>query len=176
MIKGEFSGPRPAVRIVEGKDHLMPRISSFMILSAPEQSVLRIRKQVPINRLPEFIGESFATLGASLNALGCTLSDIPFVAFEESEPGSLLVGVCFPLPAPLPDADAIEAVVLPAEKIVCCMYLGSYEGTMAVQEEMHAWIAQQGFAKPAVSYETYYNGHEFPEEHFLTKIAMPLQK
>ena len=154
----------------------MPRISSFMILSVPAQPLLRIRKKVPMNNLPAFIGESFGALGERLNALGGTVSDIPFVSFEESEPGHLLVGVCFPLPAPLPGSESIEALVLPAEKIVCCMYLGSYEGTMAVHEEMQAWIAEQGFAKPAVGYETYYNGQGFPEEQFLTKIAMPLRK
>ena len=154
----------------------MPRITSFMILSVPEQPLLRIRKTVAVNRLPAFIGESFGVLGERLNALGGTLADIPFVSFEEGEPDSLLVGVCFPLPAPLPGGDGAEAGILPAETVACCMYLGPYEGTMAVQEEMHIWIAQHGYAKPTVSYETYYNGQEFPEEQFLTKIAMPLRK
>ena len=153
----------------------MPRISDFQLVDLPEQPILRRVKTVGYDALPQTIGEGFAVIGASLRAAGGEPSDVPFVSFEEAEPGTLQVGVCFPLPEKLAGEGDIESVTLPAGKMVFCMYLGPYEGTHAVHEEMFAWIAKNGYHRPAVGYESYYNGQEVAPEHYLTKIAMPLR-
>ena len=42
--------------------------------------------------------------------------------------------------------------------------------------EMAEWIGTNGFAPTGSVYENYYNGPEFPESKYLTKISMHVRK
>jgi len=45
-----------------------------------------------------------------------------------------------------------------------------------VYSEMGEWISKNGFIPTGTVYEHYYNGPDFPESQYLTKIVMPVKK
>ena len=152
----------------------MPRITAIEKLSLPERHLLRTRHRGDVGRVPEFGGDGFSLLSAHMKAVGGALSDIPYVAFRGQDPADMRLEVCFPLAEAKRGGGDVEAAMLPAGDIVFCMHLGDYEGTMAVHEEMRAWIGARGLPRPEISCEQYFNGLEFPVDQLLTKIFMPL--
>ncbi len=153
----------------------MPRISDFTILAQPEQPIIKVTQIASIDDFPNVIGQGFLTLGAYEKENNAFLIDVPYVSFRENEHNNFTVSVCMPLLKPLPSKDSIVAEVLPERKIAFCMYLGPYDPITPVYEEMRQWVEKQGYKVPAYSYEQYYNGQNFPEEHLLTKIVLPLE-
>ncbi len=150
----------------------MPRISPIEKLRLPQQPVLCISQQTTPEKLPEVIGRGYARLTEHLRNVQGHLADVPFVTYcqsletaqqatEQICPASLLVELCFPLPA---------------RDVAFCMVLGAYESIAPVYEEMAAWIQAHGYAPPRASCEYYYNGQEYPEEQRLTKLVMPLEE
>lgn len=99
---------------------------------------------------------------------------LPFVSFEGADPKNFLIRVYFPLLAAVAGKDDIQSVTMPAERMAFCMYLGAYDDMMPVHEDMYAWFGKKGYPRPTISYETYYNGPEYPVEQLLTRVAMPL--
>lgn len=154
----------------------MPRISNFEFLTLRPQPVIRLTRTTAVEALPQVIGEGFRTLGAYAMEKDVQLCDIPFVSFRGDDPSKFLVRVSFPLAAAIEGRDEIEALTLPSCKAAFCMYLGDYDGIQPVYEEMIAWLASQGFAKPGESWEYYYNGQDYPREQLLTRLVMPLEQ
>lgn len=152
----------------------MPRISDFAIVSLPPRPVLRKTARSRFDALSTTIEACFSEIGALIKEAGATLSDVPVVAFENPDADGIQATVCFPLGNAVPGNASVEAATLPAQQIVFCMYLGAYEGIQPVYEEMRRWIGEKGYPIPVVCYEQYYNGMDYPEEQYLTKVAMPL--
>jgi effector-binding domain-containing protein len=154
----------------------MPKMTDIVLLQLGEQPTLSIRTRTQVEKLPVLIGESYGRIASYMQGLGESFSDVPFVAYHNMDMQDLDVEMGFPVAKPLPDNEDIHFSVIPARKVVFCMYRGAYSGMAPAYEEMAKWIEDNGFTALGTSYEYYYNGPECPESELLTKIVMPLKE
>lgn len=152
----------------------MPRISNIEILQKNEQFTLSIRTKTQVETLPMLIGECYGKMSAYLEELGEYLEDVPFVAYHNLDMQNLDVEMGFPVSKALPGKDEIKSGVIPAGKIVFCMFRGAYSEVEPTYNEMYKWIEDNGFKATGTAYEHYYNGPGFPESEMLTMIVMPI--
>ena len=153
----------------------MPRITEFALLSRPMQHTLAISREVTgPEDLPGLIGGGFQKLGDYLDSLGELMTDNPYVAYSGEDGPGFSVEVGFTVLGQFPDKGEIKAGVIPAGRVVSCMYLGAYEEVTAVYQEMTAWAAAGGLGGCGIVYEYYYNGPDNPVDDYLTRIVMPV--
>lgn len=153
----------------------MPKMSDIAMLYQREQPVLSIRTRTPVQGLPQLIGTSYSKMAAYLKELGEQLSDIPFVAYHNMDMQDLDVEIGFPVVKKLPDKGDIKASSIPEGKVIFCMYRGAYHEIEPTYNEMLQYLKDNGLELRGASYEYYYNGPNFPEEDYLTKIIMPVK-
>ncbi len=152
----------------------MPRISNLEVLFLPQRPIIRITGKLGVQDFPAAIGAGFAALGRHVAAVGGKVAEVPFVAFRPEGEGLFTLSVIFPLAEAVPGEGDIVAETLPAGEHLFCMYLGAYDGTEGVYQEMYDWLEAHGAEKAEISYETYYNGQDYPVEQLLTRIMMPI--
>jgi len=154
----------------------MPKISNIEILEKPEQPILSIRIRTSVSDLPKHIGAGYGKMEEYIKKEGKFLSGIPFVAFHSfDDMTDMDVEIGFPIAAPLSGADEIKAGVIPAGKVVSCMYLGPYSQMESLYNEIMDWLQKNNYEMVLPSYEFYYNGPEVPEEYYLTEIRIPIR-
>jgi len=153
----------------------MPKMSNIEILKQKEQPTLTIRTLAKVEELPVLIGESYGKIEAYLKELGELMTDVPFVAYHNLDMQNLDVEIGFPVSKEFPPKDNIKAGSIPEGRIIFCMYRGAYSEIEPVYNEMAKWIEDNGYQAVGTSYEYYYNGQEFLENEFLTKIVMPIK-
>ncbi len=153
----------------------MPRISEFQLVARLEQPVLSIQKVTKVENLSRLIGESYTKIAAYLTELGELMTDLPFVAYFNTDVQNLQVEIGFPIAKELPAKGDIAYSVIPGGKVVFCMYQGAYDKLGPVYTEMAQWMEKYGLQADGSSYEYYYNGPEYPEASLLTKVVMPLK-
>ena len=153
----------------------MPRISDFEILQKRACPTLFIRTKTKVENLPALIGESYGKMSAYLKETGEYLSDVPYVAYYNMDMQNLDVEIGFPVCENLSGKGEIQAGLIPAGKVVFCMYRGAYSEIEVVYNEMSEWIEDNGYKPVGTAYEHYYNGPGFPESEFLTMLVMPLE-
>lgn len=156
----------------------MPRISEITVLQQMHQPILSIELTVRANLLPQAISESSAKLDEYLDDVGETLTDIPFVAYQNYEnidENNVRVTIGFPVSRVFPGRDRIRSTFLPKGKIVCCMYIGAYSEMISLYREMSSWIRENGYEPKGTAYEYYYDGNELSENQMLIKIVIPVR-
>jgi len=152
----------------------MPRVSNIDLFQKREQPTLSIRTRTKVEDLPALIGESYGKMAAYLKELGELLSDVPYVAYYNTDMQDLDVEIGFPVPKALPAKEDIHSGSIPESKVVFCMHRGAYRDMVSTYGEMAAWIEENGLKPVGTAYEHYYNGPEYPESELLTMIVMPV--
>ncbi len=153
----------------------MPRISRIEILEMQEQPVLCIRTRTDIKHLPMVIGEGYGKLAQYVAQLGETLSDVPYVAYYNTDMEDLDVEMGFPVARTLQGKENIQYRAIPKGKNVFAMFLGAYRDIAPVYADMAKWLEEKGLEPEGTAYEYYYNDAEFPEDQYLTKVVMPVK-
>jgi len=152
----------------------MPRVSNIDVFRKREQPTLSIRTRTKVEDLPVLIGESYCKMAAYLKELGELLSDVPYVAYHNTDMQNLDVEIGFPVPTALPAKEDIQSGSIPESKVAFCMYRGAYREMVSTYGEMATWIEENGLKPVGTAYEHYYNGPEYPESELLTMIVMPV--
>ena len=156
----------------------MAKITNVILLEQPEQPAIIISEVLPMNEMADFIDKSFYKLSDYLNSLGEIPSDVPFVAYHNWKnmySRDIKVTIGLPIVRELPPANGIESVIIPSRKNVVSFYRGGYKSMDVVYAEMEKWAAENGIALTPDCFEFYYNGPEFEEEDFLTKVHFPVK-
>ena len=154
----------------------MPRVTNFEVLCRKEQSTLSIRTKTSVQNLPILIGESYGKMGAYLQEIGEYLADIPYVGYFNMDMQNLEVEIGFPVSKTLPEKGDIKSGIIPASKVVFCIYRGAYSEITSTYDEMAKWIASKGFKPTGIAYEYYYNSPmDFSESELLTMLVMPIE-
>lgn len=154
----------------------MPRISNIELLKQMEQSALTIRTRTKIQDLPMLIGQSYGKLAGYLKEIGEMLTDVPFVAYHNMDMQDLDVEIGFPVSRPLPEKDDMKPSIIPGETVVFCMHLGKYSDLEQTYGDIVKWMEENGYQPTGTSYEYYYNGPEFPEDQWITRIVMGVRE
>ncbi len=153
----------------------MPRVSNIEVLKQTEQHTLIVKAVTKIEDLAMLIGQSYGKIFEYLKEMNELMTDVPFVSYHNFDMQNLQVEIGFPVSTELPGRDDVVPGKIPEGKAAFCMYRGSYNDMGEVYNEMSAWIDNNGYIVDGVVYEYYFNGPEFPESEYLTKIVMPLR-
>jgi effector-binding domain-containing protein len=153
----------------------MPRISEIVLLKTNEQPTMVVRTTTKVEKLPLVIGDSYRRIAEYLKELDELCADVPFVAYHNMDMQNLDVEIGFPVAKALPEKGDIKPGLIPAGKVVFCMYRGAYSNMAPVYGEMVKWITDNGHRPTGTCYEHYYNSPGVPESELLTKIVMPLE-
>lgn len=154
----------------------MPRITNIALFWRREQYTLSLSfDRLSVTELSQKISETYAVLDAYLRELNEQMEGNPFVAYHRIEEGEFTVEIGFVVARALPAKGDIKSGVLPAGKVVWCMFRGPYNEMTPVYREMESWINEHDLKITGSAYEYYYNGAEFPAEDYLTKIVMPVE-
>lgn len=153
----------------------MPRISDIAVLYQRKQPALSVRTRTKVEDLPMLIGSAYAKMAAYLKEKNEILADVPFVAYHNMDMQDLDVEIGFPVVNELEGEDEIKPSAIMEGKVVFCMYRGAYHLIEPVYMEMLAYIEENKMEMGGCSYEYYYNGPNFPEEEYLTKIIIPVK-
>jgi len=154
----------------------MPRVTNFEILRKNEQTTLSIRTRTSIQNLPALIGKSYEKMATYLREIDEYLADIPYVGYFNMDMQNLEVEIGFPVSKTLPEKGDIKAGVIPASKVVFCIYRGAYSDITSTYDEMAKWIAEKGVKPTGVAYEYYFNSPmDFSETELLTMLVMPIE-
>ncbi len=155
----------------------MARISEIMLLQQMKQPAIVMEHSVGIDQLPQIIGESFLKLDAYLQESEVVVTDIPFVCFPEytcMTPDRVKVVVGLKTPRLLPEREEIHSRLLPARKIVTCLYRGSNVEIASLYAELEEWIRKNGYTAEGSTFEYYYTGPDFTEHEQVTRIELSL--
>lgn len=154
----------------------MPLISRIQMMNQKAQPALIIRTRTTIEGLPKLIGESYFAIGNYLMELGESVSEVPYVAYYNTDMKDLDVEIGFPVLDELPGKDNIIPGEIPAGIRIFCMYRGPYSDMKSAYTQMQEWMSDKDYELNGAVYEQYYNDTEFPEKDYLTKIVMPIKK
>lgn len=153
----------------------MPRITDITLFRRLRQHTLCMSyDRLSVAGLQQKIGMSYAKLAEYLQTLHELMVGNPYVAYHRIEEGEFTVEIGFLVARPLPGKDDISAGVIEESRVVSCMFRGSYDGLTSVYREMEAWINDHDLKISGSAYEYYYNGSNFQEEDYLTKVVMPV--
>lgn len=153
----------------------MPRVTDIGVLKKNGRHTLSVRARAKVEDLPKLIGESYGEMAAYLKQIGEVLADMPYVAYHNMDMQNLDVEIGFPVCEELPGKGDIKPGLIPAGKVVFCVYRGAYSEMEPTYNEMAKWITDNGFKPTGLVYEHYYNGPGFPESEMLTMIVMPAE-
>ena len=153
----------------------MPRITDITLFRRLEQHTLSLSyNRLSINELQQKIPKSYALLETYLGELREVMVGNPYVAFHRIEQGEFTVEIGFLVAQPLPGKGDIASGIIPESLVVSCMFLGPYSGLTPIYHEMEEWITNRDLEIYGSAYEYYYNGRNFAQENYLTKIVMPV--
>ena len=153
----------------------MPRITDITLFRRLQQNTLHMSyDRLSVAELQQKIGASYAQLAAYLQEMHELMVGNPYVAYHRIEEGEFTVEIGFLVARALPGQGAIKAGIIEEGRVVSCMFLGSYDGLTPLYREMETWINDHDLTISGSAYEYYYNGANFSENDYLTKIVMPV--
>ncbi|MDR3270929.1 MAG: GyrI-like domain-containing protein [Peptococcaceae bacterium] len=150
----------------------MPKVSDVTLFFQSEQKTLSIRTRTTMAGLHDVIVDSYSRITAYLAQLNVWMSDAPFVAYHGMNEAELDVEIGFQVAQDLPGQGDLQPSVIAPGRAVVSMYRGAYSELEPLYEEMAAYIVENRLEAENMVYEYYYNGSNFPESEYLTKIVM----
>lgn len=156
----------------------MAKITQILLFEQLEQPALIMTETLPMHKIGDFIMNSTDELLKYLAEHGETATDVPFVLYSDWKKmytEEVKVGVGLLLARPVPGKGKIESFTVAPGKNVASFYRGGYKDMDIVYKEMEKWAEQQGVEITPDCVEFYYNGSEFEEEDFLTKVYFPVK-
>lgn len=137
---------------------------------------LSIRTTVPMQDLPQTIGQAYGAIMQYLAQLGENPGGEPFVAYYNLDMQNLDVEMGFPVTKALAGSGPIQAGRLPECKVAVCVFTGPYQEMAPAYDELTAFIQAQGYEPSGMTYEYYLNSpDEVPTSELQTRIVFPLK-
>ena len=154
----------------------MPRISNTEIIHQLSQPVISIRSTVTEADLHNFIAGSFEKMSGYLREIRESISNVPLAIYHnyQNMDNEIDVEAVFQVTKLLPEKDGIKSYMLPENRLVHSMFLGSENDMDNLYAELEKWINLNGFKIIGPTYEYYYNNEDFGIENLLIKFAIPV--
>ena len=140
------------------------------------QPVLSIRTRIPVERLPEALGNGYRSVYQYLSELGQPPQGPPFVAYYNMDMQDLDIEIGCPVGHDLPGKEDVQSGEIPAGKFATTLYTGPYPGMPPAYQALTEWVQAQGYQPTGVVYEHYLNDPGItPPEELKTLIVFPLR-
>jgi len=153
----------------------MPIISSIQLTQQSDQFVLSVRESINFSSFPEFANKAFTEIERYVQRENILFSGYPFVCYHNADLENLDVEIGFPVAHLLSGEGKIVGKVLVSEKIVSGIFLGPYEESDILMNEINKWIIENGYKSKGKVFNYYLNDTQRPPSEFLLKIAIPVE-
>jgi len=140
------------------------------------QPTLSIRARIPIDGLPQLLGESYGKISAYLAELDEQPAGAPFAAYYNMDMQDLDVEIGFPVAKQIQGKGDIQASQVPGGKQGVALHTGRYGDIAPAYDALAGFVKEQGYEPTGISYEFYLNDPEkTPQEELQTQIVFPLK-
>jgi effector-binding domain-containing protein len=156
------------------QEETMPS-QEVVVRKVASQTVVAVRDKVPVNAIPQLVGEVYGYLGMNnIKPAGPTLAIYYDEEFsEDSVDAEMAVAVV----GPVPDGDRVRAVELPAmEEMACIVHTGTFEHLRASYHQLMGWIEANGYHMAGPIREVYVQWDEEDPTQNITEIQIPVAK
>jgi effector-binding domain-containing protein len=126
-------------------------------------SLKDLRKVVSVNRLK---------IAEYLSKKNVAFTDIPFVAYHNSDINNLEIEICFPINKHISGKGDIKFSIIPEGEIVFCLIQGGHLERKHLYEEMAQWFADNKLKHGSSTYEYFYPSEDTSDDKTLVKIAI----
>lgn len=155
----------------------MVRISQITLKQQPSYHSLSIRKTIDfMKEFADFAEYSFGKILKYLESINELPGGAPIVCFHNMDLENLDLEIGFPVAHSISGKDDIVANIIPEQKVVSAIDLGSYEKQDPTLEELFSWVKSNGYELAGGIYYQYLNDTERPENELLTLMTIPVKK
>ena len=144
------------------------------IVEYPDRPVLSVKTHAAVQELPKVLGDVYGRIMKYLGELKVEPTGMPFVIFNDMEMSNLNIEVGFEAPAGLAGKGDLIPGIIPAAKVVSCVYTGPYEECGPAYEAMAKWMLENKLEGTGVAIEFYLNDPQV-DPPAKTRIEMPLK-
>lgn len=144
----------------------------------PEQTIVSITTDIPVEKLPEIIGPSFMKLAEYIRSESAEIISTPFVSYKNlledgQVDGNLVqVEIGFPVNKQIAETAEIKSYTLPSYQAMSTLFHGSYSDLTNPYEEMLAEIKKELGTFTGVSYEYYLTDEEIESDQHQTILEV----
>jgi len=117
--------------------------------------VAAVRREVPMEQIPEFYDSSFPKLFAALQAAGQTPSAAPMGVSYGQPQGTLDLAVAVPVTEKFSDAGEVVGLTLPSARTALLTVRGDYNQLPAAYDYLRNWVTDQGLEPAGWAWEQY---------------------
>lgn len=140
------------------------------------QPALAMRVRTPVDKLPQIMGESYASIAHYLGELGKEPAGPPFVVYYNMDMQDLDIEMGIPVGSDIPGRGEIHMTELPAGKMGTCLYTGPYNEIEQGYNVLSDWVVEHHYESSGVAYEVYLNDPSVtPPQELQTLIVFPLK-
>ena len=141
-----------------------------------EKLALMIRKNTPVQNMPEVLGASYREIIQYVKDVGAKEPIESFVIYHNMDMSNLEIDVGFTVSERLPGRGYIKMSSIPAGKYAVALHEGPYDTLTNTYNELVDFVEKEGFEVDDWVYEVYLNDPtENPEEAPRTMIYFPLK-
>lgn len=118
-------------------------------LNWPERQFITKRTTVPFNKLSDFFKENYGAIYSFIGQAGLRSDGMPCAFYYKIDEvkNETDMAAAVAVQGNVPDAAALEKVVLPASKVITTTHIGSYDTMVPAYQAMDQYLAENGLKK-----------------------------
>ena len=132
----------------------MPEAEPAVVTLDPVPTAV-IRREVPMDRLPEFFDGSFGALAAAVQEQGAGVAGPAFALYHRMPTDKADLEVGFPTLRAVEATGDVRAATLPGGRVARVVHAGSFDGLGPAWERLRGWIDTQGVRAGESFWEVY---------------------
>lgn len=152
----------------------MPAIERRVLV---EQPTLIVRTETTVDGIPAFLGSAYGAAARHAQARGCQIVGPPFARYEmlDGPESGFAIEAGFPISAPVPGTDRVEAATLPGGDAAVAWHIGPYDAMQPTYTAILAWIEEQGGVPNGSPWEIYHSdaATEPDPANWRTEVVQP---
>lgn len=120
-----------------------------------EQPILYIRREIPLSRLQQTMGECFGALFGYGQKAGLAIAGNPISRYVTTGDGLWTVDCVLPLSQPADSNGEIESGVLVSGPVAFAVHEGPYDRLSETYSAIEKWIDENGYSPGGPPWESY---------------------
>lgn len=149
------------------------------VCEVKEQKMLKVLQSsavVPMEKLPDTLGEIFNSVIGYLQEIGEAPAGPAFAAYYNQDMSALKIDAGFVVAKDVPETEHLKMAAIPECKVAAYMHIGPYPELVKAYSMLMEWAKEQGLELVGTGYELYYNSPmNTPPEELKTEILFPVK-